>query len=484
MMDEEDINQVLVSQEQVKELTEMVRELLRERERNTEPEDPYVTKKTPLTNLTVYPELIEALPSIEEDFFRTPLTEIEKKEEIHSCPKSSSMNYLPPPLNDSISMAVKKAYTTLHGIQVALAQATLFANTMRVLLADVASMITQERLDNLHKGMELTGKLHQLIESENKPLMDQEKLDGLISSAQNGTYSKAAQEQTAEAVQTPVANNNHQQHSNFRGRGCGRGKGSQQPIFVQKWPSTTKRLEIIYKESAASPKNDTFRVAAADAPSDTHSAPVQEGYRGGQRSRHRILLQPLIHTKEDRWTHTSLGLEEIKSLCRTEEFKNGNADVDLQDVPRAPAWTVTQPHHFNQGLETSSDMGSITANASLGVSRRPPNFRRIQGGMQHKNQQNLIQVARAGVKNQGREIFDHTETSYHAFRNANQHAENDAKSSQFQGQGPTPGGLQVIECWTNLTQGLGELDQESSSNFSGSSPWKHNFLKAPRAKEH
>ncbi|OMJ28350.1 hypothetical protein AYI69_g2180 [Smittium culicis] len=72
MMDEEDINQVLVSQEQVKELTEMVRELLRERERNTEPEDPYVTKKTPLTNLTVYPELIEALPSIEEDFFRTP----------------------------------------------------------------------------------------------------------------------------------------------------------------------------------------------------------------------------------------------------------------------------------------------------------------------------------------------------------------------------------------------------------------------------
>ncbi|OMJ18161.1 hypothetical protein AYI69_g7139 [Smittium culicis] len=85
MMDQEGINQVPDSQEQVKELIEMVRELLRERERNIEPEDPY---------------LIEALPSIEEDFLRTPLTEEERKEATQSYPKSLSMNYLPPTLND------------------------------------------------------------------------------------------------------------------------------------------------------------------------------------------------------------------------------------------------------------------------------------------------------------------------------------------------------------------------------------------------
>ncbi|OMJ21183.1 hypothetical protein AYI69_g5932, partial [Smittium culicis] len=118
MMNQEDTNHVTVSQDQVKELTEMVKELLREKERNAEPEDPYVTTRIPLTDLIVYPELIE------EDFFRTPLTEEERKESIHSCHRSSSMNYLPPPLNDSASAAVKKADTTLHGIQVALAQAT------------------------------------------------------------------------------------------------------------------------------------------------------------------------------------------------------------------------------------------------------------------------------------------------------------------------------------------------------------------------
>ncbi|OMJ27663.1 hypothetical protein AYI69_g2892, partial [Smittium culicis] len=41
-MDQEDTNRVSVSQDQVKELTEMVKELLREKERNAEPEDPYV----------------------------------------------------------------------------------------------------------------------------------------------------------------------------------------------------------------------------------------------------------------------------------------------------------------------------------------------------------------------------------------------------------------------------------------------------------
>ncbi|OMJ23234.1 hypothetical protein AYI69_g5058 [Smittium culicis] len=163
MMDQEDTNRVSFSQDQVKELTDMVKELL---------------------------QLIEALPSIEEDFFSTPLTKEERKETKLICPRT----------------AVKKADTTLHGIQVALAQATrpidyyvhrriqnnpqvneddphiLFASTIRVLLSDIASTVTQGRLDNLHKGMELPGKPHQLFEPDTKPLMDQEKLDALIAS--------------------------------------------------------------------------------------------------------------------------------------------------------------------------------------------------------------------------------------------------------------------------------------------------------------
>ncbi|PVU87092.1 hypothetical protein BB559_006229 [Furculomyces boomerangus] len=87
-------------------------------------EDVHISTRIPITDLNVYPELIEALPSIEEDFFRTPLTEEERRDVIYLCPRTSAMVYSPPPLNDSALIVVKKIDSMLYGIQVALAQAT------------------------------------------------------------------------------------------------------------------------------------------------------------------------------------------------------------------------------------------------------------------------------------------------------------------------------------------------------------------------
>ncbi|OMJ13607.1 hypothetical protein AYI69_g8932, partial [Smittium culicis] len=100
-MNQEAISQIPVNQEMFNKLTEMLKQLLHERQQNAEPKDPFISTKIPITDLAVYPMLIEALPSIEDDFFRTPLSEEERKEAIHFCPRSSSMNYQPPPLNDS-----------------------------------------------------------------------------------------------------------------------------------------------------------------------------------------------------------------------------------------------------------------------------------------------------------------------------------------------------------------------------------------------
>ncbi|PVU92007.1 hypothetical protein BB561_004076 [Smittium simulii] len=104
----------------------------------------------------------------------------ERKNSLYSCPKTSSMNYNPPPLNDSASSAVKKTDYALYGIQLVLAQETrpidyyahrriqdnstldtledpetMFASTMRALLLDIAATVTQARLDNAHKKMDL-----------------------------------------------------------------------------------------------------------------------------------------------------------------------------------------------------------------------------------------------------------------------------------------------------------------------------------------
>ncbi|OLY85422.1 hypothetical protein AYI68_g383, partial [Smittium mucronatum] len=75
------------------ELTALVRQLMLEREPQLNEEDPFVTSRIPVTEFSVYTELSEALPSIEEDFFRTPLSEEDRKTALYTCPKTSLMNY-------------------------------------------------------------------------------------------------------------------------------------------------------------------------------------------------------------------------------------------------------------------------------------------------------------------------------------------------------------------------------------------------------
>ncbi|OMJ12839.1 hypothetical protein AYI69_g9248 [Smittium culicis] len=158
MMEQIAETQAPAIQNQVKVLNELVQQLLRENERNQEPENPYVTTRIPVTDLTDYSELTEALPSIEEYFFHSPITEQERKITIHFCPRTSSMNYNPPPLNNSASSAVKKADTALYRIQensridTSEDPEVIFASTMRALLSNVAATVAQARLDNLQNG--------------------------------------------------------------------------------------------------------------------------------------------------------------------------------------------------------------------------------------------------------------------------------------------------------------------------------------------
>ncbi|OLY79236.1 hypothetical protein AYI68_g6696 [Smittium mucronatum] len=148
------------------ELTALVRHLMREREPQIEEEDPFVTPRIPITELSVYAELSEALPSTDEDFFRTPLSDENRKTALYTCSKTCSMKYFPPPLNESTSTAatipidyyVHRKIRDNPGIIVTEDPDITFANTMRVLISDIATSVTQNRLENLHKGMELPGR--------------------------------------------------------------------------------------------------------------------------------------------------------------------------------------------------------------------------------------------------------------------------------------------------------------------------------------
>ncbi|PVU92938.1 hypothetical protein BB561_003543 [Smittium simulii] len=91
---------------------------------NIECDDPHEKVRAPMVEVESYPRLIEAIPSLETDFFRSPIPEEERKEIIYECPKFLGMKYTPPPLNEAATSAVRKNDATFYGIQMALANLT------------------------------------------------------------------------------------------------------------------------------------------------------------------------------------------------------------------------------------------------------------------------------------------------------------------------------------------------------------------------
>ncbi|PVU96747.1 hypothetical protein BB561_000985 [Smittium simulii] len=130
---------------------------------NIECDDPHEKVRALMVEVESYPRLVEAIPLLETDFFRSPIPEEKRKEIIYE------------PIDDYVHRKLKNPNTMIQGNE-----DLKFAHTMRELLSDLASSITQNRIDNLHKSMELPGRVPQLVEPTVKPLVENKQLDALL----------------------------------------------------------------------------------------------------------------------------------------------------------------------------------------------------------------------------------------------------------------------------------------------------------------
>ncbi|PVU99542.1 hypothetical protein BB559_000621 [Furculomyces boomerangus] len=155
-------------------------------------EDKYITERDPLRDLQTYPEILEALPSIKEDFFKLSLTDIQKRRFLATCPRNKDMEYDPPILNEvRLSYNSRRMGSQLVDIQYRLSGITRpidffthnliqnerkinfeetkdFVRIMQILLADIASHITQIRVENMYKSMGGQGKAPEVSGNSNK----------------------------------------------------------------------------------------------------------------------------------------------------------------------------------------------------------------------------------------------------------------------------------------------------------------------------
>ncbi|OMJ08239.1 hypothetical protein AYI70_g11672 [Smittium culicis] len=448
-MEQQAETQATVGQDQLKILTDMVQQILRERERNAE------TK-------------IQTHTLIEEDFFRTPLTEEERKIAIHSFPKTSSMNYFPPPLNDSASSVMEKDDSLLYVIQLSLAQATrkidyyihsriqqtpkintdseteaTFASITRFLLADIAATVTQAKLDNLHKVLDHPRKTTQLIESDNKPLMDQEALEVLISKPV-----------PIQATESPIAIQVFVGRVAAAGGGLNRDpkqpcstehsrEGIQNPL--QEPPLSRSEIEVARYENLAEGRifaGDDLYSGAASISKGVFWAPFETGgtciwpkeLTSSESPSNSTSDVPIPHQYKSR-----LSREAIKIL--TEEIESLLAKKEIEEIqPKDPGFysqlfTITKN---TGGLRYVLDLRKLNQHT---ISENGEN----EGGVCSNHTLDILQALRAWVQCQQREIVNLPIPVYHTPRHGHQYKENDPQGSVNQDQGYLTRGKKATE---------------------------------------
>ncbi|PVU95345.1 hypothetical protein BB561_001890 [Smittium simulii] len=448
--------------QRIEELTEKVNQLLLARETVPapvtvpEPKDEFITTRAPASELKIYPMLKDALPSIEQDFFRIQLTEEKQKDAIYSCPRSSFMNYLPPPLNDSALTVVRKADSTLHGIQVALAQATrpvdyyvhriiqdnpgitsddprfLFADTMRVLRL---TLPPPDPNGPLCRG------------PPRNVQTDMEEAHG----------QQMGPEHCREGFQDPVQGSETSPHV-FEAEPNKRFDG--EDVDVQR---AAALWATAINDAPTSVQAETQSRGPPDPDGGSGIIADKESNRGSQDTRSRLLQPTVRHPKEDRGTQTCSRLTETELSCRREE---------LQDS--APVWTVSQPTHFYQDAPPDTIMGENTEHQNIGIPGRHPNHWGVEKDMQEKYGPSIFQTDRTGIQNKVGEINNNAISVDYPSWYGNQFTEHEPQSFFLKDSGPPPRSDKTIESWPDDVEMPGELYWESPSYVGCPTPGSSN----------
>jgi len=144
--------------------------------------------------------MYKAIPTLDQDFFRSPIPDQERKRMLASCPRNTDMVYEPPLVNDMQSSAESKrtdsqlsdiqfrlsgitrpldaiTYQWNHrGTDVPLSEVNFFVNQLRALLSDAASHCTQLRTDNMFRASGIAVQAPKPADSERGHLMEPKEL--------------------------------------------------------------------------------------------------------------------------------------------------------------------------------------------------------------------------------------------------------------------------------------------------------------------
>ncbi|PVZ96716.1 hypothetical protein BB558_007361 [Smittium angustum] len=334
-------------------------------------EDEYITERDPLRDLQTYPEILEALPSIKEDFFKSSLTDIQRRRFLASCPRNKDMDYDPPILNKvGLSYNSRRMDSQLVDIQYRLSGITRpidffthnliqnerkinfeetkdFVRIMQILLADISPISRKSELKTCtslwgvkerHLKFQETATKKELIDT--KQLLEHATATQAIKKTLGnvrGNYRRGfgyrkfgteAQEnniqiQQDRSFQMPQQGQEHTRPKYESTGTTNNNNDSLETVNRQQLDTgnNNKRFQNTFQENTAYKNN---KGKAMPHEGRNHGIDKKEGHRRIPRWKTEFLLPSVYYTKEKRGTKTSAKPEASQQLHRGEIIQNGN----------------------------------------------------------------------------------------------------------------------------------------------------------------
>ncbi|OMJ12095.1 hypothetical protein AYI70_g9314 [Smittium culicis] len=178
-------------------------------------------------------------------------------------------------------------------------------------------MATQSRLDNLHSGTSFTGKPEQVVESNVKPLMDNEKFETQLAAIKPTKRARVRrlfrERQQIEGCPSPVSSSTAT--APIAKAAATRLAPNASP--TQAWPDSTKRIYLFYEKPTVSPKRypdgaSTTNIASsaiqAEAQPRGPPDPDEGAYRAGILDKHgQFRADPLSENHTPCYDHRQQG---------------------------------------------------------------------------------------------------------------------------------------------------------------------------------
>ncbi|PVU86622.1 hypothetical protein BB561_006642 [Smittium simulii] len=401
----------------------------------------------------------KVFPTIEENFFCSPLTDKKRKEEFLVAPRVVRWSNYPTLANITRLIDLFVHQKSLYNPEILPeGDNIVFAHTIRILLSDLVTTISQLRMDTVHREMNLAGKPPQISEPETEPLFEPEAFNALVT-AKNATRRTGTSN-------TPISNTvtmslhrlnklktlpqlcrqtARRQTINivFAGRiiVCKANKrtmGSKHcregiQNSVQK--SESEKAKVFAKKKSALVQNETSRKSKQSADKKNFCSITKKSNKGSENKKLWILQPTVCNTKENMRNQTSPQFEEAELTSREKKLQSGDIVNNISYQCRKDDMTLL---NLKDALTHLMIHQLCKKYLKLSWNVKAYQFKEDKKNMYGIHIKHLEKSERVGVSDKLKEVSNHSSAENHAFRNSDKFKEYYFQSLNTQKQGLTP----------------------------------------------